>query len=197
MEIVVQNKQFSIAVSVINELEFYHALYENPDIKNKLKNFASHQRKCEWLNTHYLLYKLTGNLQTYYYNENNKPIASKSQHILSISHSERFTAIALSKNTQIGIDIEENNRNFIKIAPKYLHKAELLYLTNNDICQLIWCAKEALYKLINSASPNFSADYQTINIKENYIEIKYKNLQVYNIRYFKTTEYLLTWATNI
>ncbi len=197
MEVIVKNNNFTIAVSKIQELEFYEFLLENTDFKKNVKIFSSHHRKCEWLNTHYLIYQLTGIIQKYHFNENNKPVATESKHLLSISHSDNYTAIALSNNIQVGIDIEEHNRNFTKIAPKFLHKNELLYLNNNFFCQLIWCAKESLYKLINSASPNFASDYETINIAKNVIQLQYKKLDTYKIFFLKTDEYLLTWATKI
>lgn len=199
MEIIEQNKHFCIAVGKIHDLEFYNQYLNIPEIQKVQNIFSSYQRKCEWLNTHYLLHQLTGTIQTYRFNENNKPIASASHHFLSISHCEDYSAIALSKSTSIGIDIEKHGRNFIRIARKFLHPNETKLSADNNTCHLIWCAKEALYKLLDCASPNFSADYETSNIQfeENTIFIKYKNQNIYRIYFLKTSEYLLTWTAKI
>jgi len=194
MEIIVQNEHIVIAVEKIQNLEFYKSYLENKQISDKLESILSVKRKCELLNNYYMIHKLTNTLQTYSYNKYNKPITDKTRHFVGISHSNNYTAIALSQKNIIGIDIEENNRDFVKISRKYLNEEEKIFATDNYNCQLIWCAKEAIYKLLDESSNNFAEDYKVIDINDDSIYLEYKKSKIFTVNFLRNENYLLTWS---
>jgi phosphopantetheinyl transferase len=68
---------------------------------------------------------------------------------LSISHSDRYAATAIS-NLPIGIDIQVPHDAVFKVRNKFCHTEELRFLENNPQDPrhlMIWCAKEAIFKI--------------------------------------------------
>ena len=68
---------------------------------------------------------------------------------LSISHSDRFAATAISIEP-VGIDIQVPRTTIFKVRHKFCHPNELQFLSNHDEDQryhMIWCAKEAIFKI--------------------------------------------------
>lgn len=67
---------------------------------------------------------------------------------LSISHAKGFAAAAINLNGSVGVDIEHERDQVLKIAYKFIHSSERAWV-EQDIRKLtqVWSAKEALYKL--------------------------------------------------
>jgi 4'-phosphopantetheinyl transferase len=131
------------------------------DDKKKYKAFASTSRKLEFLSVRALLSELLGKDARIVYNKNNKPFLKDGSHFISISHSNRLTAILLSTNEKVGIDLEYMSANIGRIAFKFINRKEKI--TRDPESQryhlyLHWCAKEALYKI---------CDKEGISIKKN------------------------------
>jgi phosphopantetheine--protein transferase-like protein len=114
-------------------------------------DFKSIKRKKEWLTTHYLLENIFKNKTTYSYNNINKPILINKIEKISISHSSNYATVIVSSNKKVGIDIEEITPRIHKIAHKFLHESEKSFIEtdnkNTELLYVIWCAKEAIYKL--------------------------------------------------
>lgn len=129
--------------------------------KKKYKVFASTSRKLEFLSVRALLVELIGNDARIVYNKNNKPFLRDGSRFISISHSHKLTAILLSTNEKVGIDLEYMSANIGRIALKFINRKEKI---TEDVqnrkyhLYLHWCAKEALYKI---------CDKEGISIKEN------------------------------
>jgi len=85
------------------------------------------------------------------YNENGKPLLPGKRLNISISHSAQLIAVILSKKN-IGIDVENTDRDITPAARRYLTPAELKYTSicnNPPVMQIVyWSAKEAIYKCI-------------------------------------------------
>lgn len=129
--------------------------------KKKYKVFTSTSRKLEFLSVRALLTELLGKDAGIVYNKNNKPFLKDGSRFISISHSHRLTAILLSTNEKVGIDLEYMSSNIGKIAFKFINKKERI---TSEIekrkyhLYLHWCAKEALYKI---------CDKEGISIRKN------------------------------
>ena len=120
------------------------------DEKRKYRGFRSTSRKLEFLSVRALLAELMGKEARIVYNKNNKPFLKDGSHFLSISHSHRLTAILLSTNEKVGIDLEYMSSNISAFAPKYMNRKEKV--TRDPEMKkyhlyIHWCAKEALYKI--------------------------------------------------
>jgi len=129
--------------------------------KKKYKVFASTSRKLEFLSVRALLAELLGKDARIVYNKNNKPFLKDGSRFISISHSNKLTAILLSTNEKVGIDLEYMSSNIGRIAFKFLNRREKITKdpeTRRYHLYLHWCAKEALYKI---------CDKEGISIKKN------------------------------
>ncbi len=64
---------------------------------------------------------------------------------ISISHSRTLVAIVVSP-TPCAIDIESTDRNFARVAERYISSIEATMMHSDEDYARLWCAKEALYK---------------------------------------------------
>ncbi len=135
-------------------------ILDNGD-KKKYKVFASTSRKLEFLSVRALLAELLGKDARIIYNKNNKPFLKDGSRFISISHSYKLTAILLSTNEKVGIDLEHMSTNIGRIAFKFINRRERITKEQENRryhLYLHWCAKEALYKI---------CDKEGISIKKN------------------------------
>ena len=131
------------------------------DEQKKYKGFSSNSRKLEFLSVRALLSELIGKEAKIVYNKNNKPFLKDGSRFISISHSHKLTAILLSTNEKVGIDLEYMSSNIAAIAFKFLNWREKVTKENENRryhLYLHWCAKEALYKI---------CDKEGISIRKN------------------------------
>ena len=133
----------------------------DPDEKKKYKGFSSNSRKLEFLSVRALLAELIGKEAKIVYNKNNKPFLKDGSRFISISHSHKLTAILLSTNEKVGIDLEYMSTNIAAIAFKFLNRKEKVSKEQEERkyhLYIHWCAKEALYKI---------CDKEGISIRKN------------------------------
>jgi 4'-phosphopantetheinyl transferase len=131
------------------------------DEKKKFKGFSSNSRKLEFLSVRALLSELIGKDARIVYNKNNKPFLKDGSRFISISHSHKLTAILLSTNEKVGIDLEYMSTNIAAIAFKFLNRKEKVTKEQEERkyhLYIHWCAKEALYKI---------CDKEGISIRKN------------------------------
>jgi 4'-phosphopantetheinyl transferase len=129
--------------------------------KKKYKAFASTSRKLEFLSVRALLAELLGKDARIVYNKNNKPFLKDGSRFISISHSYKLTAILLSTNEKVGIDLEHMSTNIGRIAFKFINRREKITKEQENRryhLYLHWCDKEALYKI---------CDKEGISIRKN------------------------------
>lgn len=133
----------------------------DPDDRKKYREFASTSRKLEFLSVRALLAELVGNDARIVYNKNNKPFLRDGSRFISISHSNRLTAILLSINERVGIDLEYMGSNIGAIAFKFLNRREKITKDPDKSryhMYLHWCAKEALYKICDKEGISIRKD---------------------------------------
>jgi 4'-phosphopantetheinyl transferase len=84
------------------------------------------------------------------YDEFGKP-RLKNGKFISITHSYIFTAIIVSDDLHVGIDIEKQREKILKIAHKFTPFEEYKTIANADALisklTIVWGAKESLYKI--------------------------------------------------
>ena len=79
-------------------------------------------------------------------------------HKISISHSNNLTAVLIGKDIRVGIDLEYMSGKISKLGHKFMNDNETLTSTSKNKkfhLYLHWCAKEALYKIIDKQDVNF------------------------------------------
>jgi 4'-phosphopantetheinyl transferase len=120
------------------------------DEKKRYRGFKSNSRRSEFLSVRALLAELLGKEAKIVYNKNNKPFIKSGSHFISITHSHRLSAILLSTNEQVGIDLEFMSTNISAFAFKFMNRHEKITKDPNlrkYHLYIHWCAKEALYKI--------------------------------------------------
>lgn len=93
------------------------------------------------------------------YTADGAPYIEGSSSLISVTHSRRFAALAVSPTLPIGIDIEEYRSQLRRVAPRVLSDAELTFYGQDDIGLLrAWTLKEALYKAALTPGLDFRRD---------------------------------------
>ena len=177
-------------------------LSESEEIR--LQSFKNEQRKSEWLSVRVLIKDLVKDDALIVYNADRKPFLSDRSHNISISHSRELTAILLSKNKKVGIDLEYMSHRIERIAHKFINERE--YITSDPSLRsyhlyIHWCMKETLYKICDKQDINFK---HNITIKpfdpnhEGTITGTVSNrfgVEDYNIHYYRYDNYVIAWCT--
>jgi 4'-phosphopantetheinyl transferase len=92
------------------------------------------------------------------YDEFGKPHL-KNGKFISITHSYTFTAIIVSDDLCVGIDIEKQREKILKIAHKFTPFEEYKTIANADALisklTIVWGAKESLYKIFGKKKLSF------------------------------------------
>ncbi len=65
---------------------------------------------------------------------------------ISVSHCRDMVAVAISRS-RCGVDIESLDRNFGRVAPRYLSASERSLSGDALLPAAVWCAKECLFKM--------------------------------------------------
>lgn len=175
---------------------------DNGDRK-KFKGFASTSRKLEFLSVRALLAELIGPDARIVYNRSNKPFLKDGSKFISITHSHNLTAILLSSNERVGIDLEYMSGNIGAIAFKFLNRKEKITKVAEKRkyhLYLHWCAKEALYKICDKEGINFRKNItiEPFEVKESG-EIKGKVLtdkinESFDLFYTRYDNYSIVWT---
>ena len=175
----------------------------DPDEKKRFKGFRSSSRKLEFLSVRALLPELIGNKTKIVYNKNNKPFLKDGSMFISISHSHQLTAIMLSVNEKVGLDLEYMRSNIAAIALKFMNiKEKITRDPVNRIYHLYlhWCAKEALYKICDKEGISIRKDITIDPFKVNDAgeingSVRTKIIdESFNLRYMKYDNYSIVWT---
>ncbi len=110
--------------------------------KKTLPKFKSTKRQVEFICTRLLLKKINSKLNISY-NQFGAPTINNNQNI-SISHSDKYVAIIISKN-KVGIDIEKISNKPLKVIQKFISKNDNIKFDKKE-ASLAWCVKETLFK---------------------------------------------------
>ncbi len=98
--------------------------------------------------------------ETVAHHPNGRPYLEDTKLNISVSHAGRFVAVALDKEDYIGVDIEQTDRKFRRVASRYLSPLELEWICtdSHQSMALAWCIKESIYKLPWVAGKSFTQD---------------------------------------
>tara|TARA_B100000287_G_C20472486_1_gene717824 strand:+ start:163 stop:741 length:579 start_codon:yes stop_codon:yes gene_type:complete len=185
---IIKKKGYSIAIWKETET-LKELLNLNTDIK--AYNIASNKRKKEYITVRLLLKNVLPNAQISY-NEYGGPELDQNKHI-SISHSKGLTAIMIA-DMPIGIDIEKISAKSLKISGKFILEKSHLPLTKEKTT-LIWCCKEAIYKLHVTGKIDFKdilIDPFTIQ-NAGTIQAKFKDI-TYSLTYKRISNHFLVYV---
>jgi 4'-phosphopantetheinyl transferase len=124
-----------------------------------------------------------------------KPHIQNSSIAISFSHCKKFLACSIDLDgNSVGIDIEIQRDNIRLLAKKFISEFDNSPLKDDAHAQLIWGAKEVLYKIYGRKSIDFKRDLE-INYTDKLIgKIKKENeLMEYNLDYTIIDCHFLVW----
>ncbi len=174
-----------------------------PEDKKRYSVFRSTSRKVEFLSVRALLAEMLGTEARIVYNKNNKPFIKDGSHFISISHSNKLTAIILSTNERVGIDLEYMRVNINAFASRFLNKREKItrrWADRTYHLYIHWCAKETMYKICDKEGINIVNDItiEPFDVKESgEIRGYVKNERIddhFTLYYSKYDNYTIVWT---
>ena len=93
------------------------------------------------------------------HHDNGKPYLENNPVNISITHTEKYVAVILHEEENVGIDIESLDRDFSAVEKKALSEDEIEDLEDekrNEQLAIYWCAKEAVFKLLSRYNVDFA-----------------------------------------
>ena len=93
------------------------------------------------------------------HHDNGKPYIENNPINISITHTDRFVAVILHDEEDVGIDIESLDRDFSVVEKKALSEDEIEDLDDekrNEQLAIYWCAKEAIFKRLSVYNLDFA-----------------------------------------
>lgn len=139
----------SEASLIIDTIPTIEALLEESNISDihSIASFEAKSRRRERLAWRVMLREYLQREPKITYLPSGKPLIEDQEfsHI-SISHCNDLVAVALS-HRECGVDIERLDRNFDRVAQRYISQQEQSLATSTLNRAIIWSAKEVLYKM--------------------------------------------------
>jgi 4'-phosphopantetheinyl transferase EntD len=140
-----EEADFSIGIWKIEEdLHYFEKLFHGyPEIKNS-------GQRLQWFASRHLANVMLGKPDTIIKDESGKPNLKTAALNISISHTNGFAAVILSKRYAVGIDIEAVHKKVERVAHKFLQDDEIAAIAEEEKAakmMLYWSAKESLFKL--------------------------------------------------
>lgn len=182
-----------LAVWDINEpLSFFLDKYPIQEFESKIKKRHLEQACAKFLVNELLGFEKPVQLLK---DEFGKPHIENSSIAISFSHCKNFLACSIDLDgNSVGVDIETLRPNISVLAKKFLSNFDSSPLEEDENAQLIWGAKEVLYKIYGRKSLDFKRDLE-INFTDKLIgKIKKDNeLMLFNLDFTIIDCHFLVW----
>lgn len=97
------------------------------------------------------------------HHDNGKPYLENMVTNISITHTQKYVAVILHDEEDVGIDIESLDRDFSAVEKKALSEDEIEDLDDerrNEQLAIYWCAKEAVFKRVSTYKVDFASQIE-------------------------------------
>ena len=139
------------------------------------------------------------------HHDNGKPYIENCVTNISITHTEKYVAVILNDNEDVGIDIESLARDFSSVEKKALSEDEIDDLEDdekrNGQLAIYWCAKEAIYKMLGQYDVNFAEQIEVEKFrpkKDGELEATFEDEDGYeeefDLEYIIFDNHVLVWV---
>ena len=122
-----------------------------------VEHISNINRRCEVLAWRAIVRRELGAEVQIGYDEYGAPQVDIPTTYISVSHSKGAVSVLIS-DAPCAVDIERAERDFCKVASRYLSEREMAMAEENNLFAEIWCAKEALYKYHKVGKLDFVRD---------------------------------------
>jgi len=143
----------------LTDFQYTNVLHLLNDIEKKhLNEIKSEQKKCEYAAIRWMKTNLFGAISIEYASDGSPIIHLP--YFISISHTEKYACLAVSKTHKIGVDIEAIREKSVNVQHKFCNEdeASLFDISNPREMTLLWSLKESLYKLSDRQQLLFKTD---------------------------------------
>ncbi len=172
MSVIVQksiSNNISLSIWSIEEsLDFFLSnLRLTKNCEQRLDKLKSDEMKKQFLAVRKLI-QLNGiSLDSLSYSSEGIPFLNTEKNI-SISHTKGFSAIAISPKP-VGIDIQDFRDKILSISKKFINSNERDLIDPSSIKELtlVWCIKEATYKVYRKPGLDFKDEIKIQSISNN------------------------------
>ena len=138
------------------------------------------------------------------HHDNGKPYLENNPVNISITHTEKYVAVILHEEENVGIDIESLDRDFSAVEKKALSEDEIDDLEDekrNEQLAIYWCAKEAVYKLLSRYNVDFAEQIEIERFRprgEGELEATFINKdedeEEFELEYITFERHVLVWV---
>ena len=202
------DRQFTIKGATIlvweiteNEADLEKLLTNLDSYKSDLEKLTSSKRRLEFLTSRITINTLLNKNVNVLYDSNGKPLLENELSYISISHSKNWVAVIHHPTRQVGIDIEFPTVRINKIAHRFLNQAEQESFSDEEQkkeIQLIWSAKEALYKIIGSEVADFANQLTVLPFKVQkegtFTALQHTNVSIFEMHYIVSEHFNLVFC---
>lgn len=108
--------------------------------------FQNERRRTEHLAWRRIVRRELGERVAISYNDVGAPVVDTPNTYISVAHGAGCAVVAIS-DSRIGVDVESRERDFSRVAARYMSEGEIELSSEEDWAAKVWTAKEALYKL--------------------------------------------------
>jgi len=137
------------------------------------------------------------------HHDNGKPYLENCATTISITHTDKYVAIIIHDEEEVGIDIESLDRDFAVVEKKALSEEEIDDLNDekkNEQLAIYWCAKEAIFKRMSQNRVVFSEqiEVEKFNVrKEGELEATFihkdEHEEDFELEYMMFDRHVLVW----
>ena len=137
------------------------------------------------------------------HHDNGKPYLENCATTISITHTDKYVAIIIHDDEEVGIDIESLDRDFAAVEKKALSEDEIDDLDDdkkNEQLAIYWCAKEAIFKRMSQNRVNFAEqiEVEKFNLKkEGELEATFihkdEHEEEFELEYMMFDRHVLVW----
>ena len=137
------------------------------------------------------------------HHDNGKPYLENNPVNISISHTEKYVAVILHEEENVGIDIESLDRDFSAVEKKALSEDEIDDLDDdnrNEQLAIYWCAKEAVFKLLSRYNVDFAEQIEIERFRlrgEGELEATFTSKdeeEEFDLEYMTFDRHVLVWV---
>ena len=141
------------------------------------------------------------------HHDNGKPYIENDSINISITHTDKYVAVILDQNDEVGIDIESLDRDFSVVERKALSDDEKDDLDDdreekNEQLAIYWCAKEAIFKKMAQYNVDFAEQIEIERFRskgEGELEATFIHKDGYEeeleLQYITFDRHVLVWVT--
>ena len=153
---VISTPQATLVVEPILPLSELEREADERDLQS-IEAFTSPSRRAERLAWRRVLRRLSPSAVVEYEPSGAPRLRNSTYTYISVSHCRDVVAVVLSCNV-CGVDVERVDRDFVRVAERYMTAAERALCSEEWWAAAVWCAKECLYKMAGREGVDFRRD---------------------------------------